>query len=530
MTAFDILDIAALVLVSFCVATASLISAIYFYKREDRIGPGFNPHEDEAAVFLFDHGLLVDATDKARTRLASSGNDGTPWFQLLHVLKDRFPAAEARLTRLPRGEKLDVWSSADGADNTRLEAEWRNGLLRVTLTEASMAEAMVTIDADNLHEMERDAALLRATTEDAPFLVWKTGPDGAVNWANQAYLALAEKTLDAGESLSWPPPRVFAGLKAVDEQSDPKHRRTSITLAGGEPVLWFDTEHHSLGAETLHFAVPADTAVRAEGALREFIQTLAKTFAHLPIGLAIFDRTRQLVLFNPALTDLSSLPVDFLSRKPRLNEFLDALRERRVMPEPKDYKSWRQRISALEVEAQSGTYQETWTLPNGLTYRVSGRPHPEGAIAFLFEDISSEVSLTRRFRTDLELSQSVLDVLPFAMAVFSHGGVLALSNTAYADLWGIDPRTTLGDISIADASRRWMTLCEPNPAWGDIRDFIAGAEDRAAWETMIRTTNGKTLTCRMTPLSGGGTMVAFEDPSAEGSVDILSHLPAASAL
>jgi hypothetical protein len=44
--------------------------------------------------------------------------------------------------------------------------------------------------------------------------------------------------------------------------------------------------------------------------------------------------------------------------------------------------------------------------------RVTGRPHPNGAIAFLFEDISQEVSLTRRFRTDLDLDRGILDDFP----------------------------------------------------------------------------------------------------------------------
>jgi hypothetical protein len=43
----------------------------------------------------------------------------------------------------------------------------------------------------------------------------------------------------------------------------------------------------------------ADSAVQAETALREFMQTLTKTFADLPIGLAIFDRSRVLADVQP---------------------------------------------------------------------------------------------------------------------------------------------------------------------------------------------------------------------------------------
>ena len=108
----------------------------------------------------------------------------------------------------------------------------------------------------------------------------------------------------------------------------------------------------------------------------------------------MFDAKRGLSLFNPALTDLTALPVDFLSARPTLHAFIDRLREARRMPEPRDWRSWRERITALEAASTEGTYLETWNLPAGQTWRVSGRPHPDGAIALMFEDITAEISLT----------------------------------------------------------------------------------------------------------------------------------------
>ena len=69
------------------------------------------------------------------------------------------------------------------------------------------------------------------------------------------------------------------------------------------------------------FALPADAAVRAERSLREFVQTLTKTFADLPIGLAIFDQSRKLQLFNPSLIDLTRLPTGFLTARPTLFDY-----------------------------------------------------------------------------------------------------------------------------------------------------------------------------------------------------------------
>ena len=179
------------------------------------------------------------------------------------------------------------------------------------------------------------------------------------------------------------------------------------------------------------------------------------------------------------------------------------------MPEPKDYGSWRQRITAVEAEAVKGTYAETWSLPSGKTYRVTGRPHPEGAVAFLFEDISSEVTLTRRFRTDTELGQAILDAVPEALAVFSQAGQLIQSNIAYSELWGVDARSVIGEISIIDASRNWTAACQPTPVWGDLRDFVGAVSERAEWAAEIAMKSGRSLDCRFVPLPAGRTLVGF---------------------
>src|SRR5699024_6571367 len=135
-----------------------------------------------------------------------------------------------------------------------------------------------------------------------------------------------------------------------------------------DPVRWFDCHLRPASEGRMVFAVTADSTVRAERSLREFVQKLTKTFADLPVGLAIFDRQRNLQLFNPALIDLTGVATGFLTARPTLYAFLDRLREARMMPEPKDYPSWRNKIISLEAAAASGHHVETWTLPGGQTY------------------------------------------------------------------------------------------------------------------------------------------------------------------
>jgi PAS domain-containing protein len=148
---------------------------------------------------------------------------------------------------------------------------------------------------------------------------------------------------------------------------------------------------------------------------------------------------------------------------------------------------------------------------------VTGRPHPGGALAFLIEDISAEISLTRRFRAEMETGQAVIDSLPEAIAVFSASGSLALSNDAYARLWGADPSTFIGTFGIVDATRSWSEKCAPSPVWGDVRDYVSNFSDRTDWNATVNLRDGRSLNCRFAPLAGGSTLVGFSLAETSGS-------------
>lgn len=457
----------------------------------------------EPTVFLFDDRTLVDATAPAWALLQATPVRGDEWSRLSAFLAPRFENFEARMGRLAEEVVIELAGSGDAP--LRLRAEYHEGLARITLSDLASEGQAVLVDGMSQRALEDEVTSLRKAVDSAPILVWREDARGDIVWANRAYL-LQSGALEAEDELTWPLPALFEA--APDAKAAPTVRRARIERNGKAP-LWFDC--HSLPAAdgSLHYALPADTAVSAEISLREFVQTLTKTFAELPIGLAIFDRQRQLQLFNPALIDLTTLGADFLSARPTLFAFLDRLRDARMMPEPKDYSSWRQKMAELEKAAASGRFEETWALPSGQTYRVTGRPHPEGAVAFLIEDISSEVSLTRRFRSELELSQAVIDAMDEAIAVFSTAGVLILSNRGYAHLWGTDPGTTLGEVGIGEAMKTWEAQGNPDPVWAEARDFVTEIGPRASWEANAGLRDGRSVACRFVPLAGGATLAGF---------------------
>lgn len=508
MEQVDFTLVAVILATTFAIAFGALFIVAGFDSRRTKRASIFLGDTDEQIVFLFDDERLLNASVSARGVMDTAPKAGNDWARFLAVFLPRFPQLQSDIGALADDEKM-TFESVDGA--AVLCAEWRNGLARITLIDSESTTEQIGLDKHSFVAMERELETLRATTEHAPFLAWREMADGTITWANNAYIELADR-LDPDTIIPiWPPKRLFDTLEMAKSIGGKGMRRMPLRLPGlDEDVRWFECHRAPIGEEALYTAIAADAVVRAEGELREFVQTLTKTFAHLPIGLAIFDRNRQLALFNPALTDLTLLPAEFLSMRPTLASFLDRLREKQMMPEPKDYITWRQQMAALEAAAQHGTYQETWHIPTGQIYRVTGRPHPDGAVAFLIEDISAEISLTRRFRAELETGQAVLDTLDEAVAVFSANGTLTMTNAAYTKLWGEDYEASPNEVSILDASRAWHEKCAPSPIWGEVRNFVGSTGERAEWEADARLWDGRRISCRFAPLSGGSTLVAFQ--------------------
>ncbi len=458
----------------------------------------------DTLVFLIRNRSLCDMNFAGARWLESFASQEDRLQKLVTAISSRFDHAETLV-----GPEQDVRAiSRDGL--LQVVSEVLPGRVRIKISSRDR-ETPSAEDVHRLDAIETELETLRANTEQAPFLVWREAADGTPIWVNRAYLDEVAKRCGPDRSLSWPLPRLFPDLK----RGAPK--RVSLTDERTGDEDWFECHGAPVGRDTLFTAFDANAAVGAERRLREFTQTLTKTFAELPIGLAIFDRSRHLALFNPAFTDLTDLPAGFLTARLSLVDLIDKLHERRMAPEPKDYKSWRQSIAELEATAEDGTYSETWALPGNRTYRVTGQPHPDGAIAFLFEDISAEMALTRQFRADLETSQAIIDSLGAAIVVFAPDGAMIQSNKAYRRLWELSEDDALAGTTIVDATRQWHKRTLPTPVWGELRDFFLGNDGRADWSASATHRDGRALACRFLPLPGGTTLATFEVQSAEGA-------------
>lgn len=488
------------IIVVFMCAGAAVIAGLAFLGGAAAPASTMAQPGPQGLHFLFCDLDLEHATDQARNVLRKEQAE-TDWHALRAALKSRFPGLpDADALREMKSMTLHAAALNDPAV---LHLDREQEMTRVVIEDDFLTDASAV---HAIKSLEAELDTLRLAAIDAPYPIWLADAAGEVQWHNTAYAALAEIARPAQDPMTHPLFRF--------EPKDMREKRTvrvPIKVEHNATTEWYNVTATRSGSNVIYHAVDINAVIQAEVAQRNFVQTLAKTFAHLSIGLAIFDRNGQLALFNPAMVDLTSLPVEFLSGRPGLLSFFDRLRDNRVMPEPKNYSSWRQEISDMIAAATHASYQETWTLNTGHTYRVSGRPHPDGAVAFLIEDITAEVSLTRNFRAELELGQSLMDTFEDALAVFSSAGVLTFCNSAYRTMWKMDPDCSFADVTIVDSMKEWQSQSAPDPAWADMRDFVMKVGERAPWEADVTHVKQGRIVVRLSPIASGATVIRFTE-------------------
>lgn len=470
-------------------------------------------HEGEdATIFIFDEKDLLDATPSAQRLLTGSSFPDKPWYALMERLAGRFENLEDRLGELAlSGYVVLSGLPRTGAQPISLRAELRGGLTRITLVNPGRENKMHLGDVLTMHALDSELVELRDAANAAHFPIWRLSTTGEVTWANSSYMEMLFRTPVSGEVLDWPFRHLFDVTNAKADPKDKPLRRFAPDRSG-----WFDVTIRPVDEGVVCYAVPADTIVLVEGALQDFKQTLTNTFAELATGLAVFDNSRRLQLFNPALAKLIDVPIDFLLKRPALFTLLDGMRDRNMLPEPKDYKSWRRQMVDLEAMSTRGEYQENWHLPNGKAFRVVGRPYPNGAVALMIDDITDQIVRDRLSRMELDLALTILSRIDEAVIAFSPLGMPIFTNEAYRSLWGHDPVAEAGTSGAIEVLEAWRAQSAPSLIWSEVEALMNGAKADIGAQT-IDLLDGAGLTCRAQTLPDGGIGIFFRRVNASAS-------------
>lgn len=481
-------------ILEFLGAAAIAWAAIWALSRGRSVAKAGLAQHSGSVAFLFDGVDLINATQPANDLLRSGNAQLTDLDRLIDLLEPRFPNLRLKLAQVEELGQVSLHAMEGASD--LLIAETHNGYLRVLLsTDAQTSAASLADEIKSLAQLQ-EITELRAISDECPQLIWRENRDGSIGWANRTYLDLAQA--QSGQDI-WPPVPLFTDLEPGTEGSPPEPTRHAIMVKGDKDPRWFEVTSIHCNEKILHAASDVTDQVRAKDIQRDLTQTLTKTFAGLSVGLAVFDRNRQLVLFNPALSDLTGLNPSHLVVRPSVETFLDLLREKRITPEVSDFSKWRKQMAELAFGPDARDHVEDWDLFDGRSYQVTCRPFPNGAIAVLIEDVSSDHALATQLQSALRLGQEALDGISEAVCVFSDQGALLLENEPCTKLWGESE-----EVSLEAELARWRRQCAPTRKWDDLLKRVRTFQLGKGFAFTAQRNDGRTVQITARPTSLGG--------------------------
>ena len=469
----------------------------------------------DGAVLMVSDGLVHQASVEARDLLGDC--EQTPIVRVLEGFL-RTKSAEARdaVNRLEMtGDPVNmlVYDRADRA--FELIGAPAGGMIRLIFRDAGFLDTRLKAVEERLSAADAmvqtqnwERVTLRNLVAEAPIIAWNRSPEGQINWAD-GEIRTRTSAVTATEAVDL----IVARTKLSTQPTlagEPQKSRIEIVLnEGAESVALHVVEVVRANGDRIGFATDAGTAASAERTLTRFVQTMTETFAHLTVGLAIFDRNQTLALFNPALVQMWQLEPSWLARRPSLRDIVDELRASRRLPELQDFHKWRAELLSLFDNTEAADYEELWHLSNGSNIRVLARPHPHGSLAFIFDDVTERMRLEQRYRHSIDLRRVTLDRLNEGIAVFGSNGLLQFINQAFHEIWGTNSETVYAAMHI----RQFIPLCQQlsreHDVWKQLHSFVTGEEHRREWETQIETHAGYVLNARFVPLPDGSTMAVF---------------------
>jgi|GEM_PF-202270 len=503
-----------------CLSFLTACVAVFLFRRmtvddPSRIGSASELLLSTNSAFLFSDKKLVFMTSKGRALLDKLGGATNSWDKLRKQLVSHSEALGPKLDALTRnGTPFFETVLSDDGITRDVEGRPQSGFVIVSIEQWSAEKRRIkssekTAPVDAMQPNEMAFALGQTGLP-----LWSRSKNGDLLWSNEAFKELAFGS-DPHDQAT---PRKMPAFFALPEQDAAVIARRRISLGtGAEPnqtQSWYNIhEHVTPDGSIFGYAEGADDIVKVETTLNRFVATLTESFAQLSTGLAIFDADRRLTIFNPAIADLMQIDPSWLASRPGFRDFMSRVREGQMMPEQKTAADWKRRIRQIEKEAGQGTLSEKWVLPSGQTFKVSGRPHPHGAIALMIEDISTHISLERQYQSEIEQSRATLDFLTEAVCVFDTTGAMVYANSACAELWGFDAKDAVDHLNIVKATADWGAACKPTPVWGDLREFVTSLDQRAAWTADIALENGPALSSVFAPLPDGSTLAIFTNTS-----------------
>lgn len=340
-----------------------------------------------------------------------------------------------------------------------------------------LSEDMLTIN-----RLEEDKKLLGEKVSNLETLIntlniplWLRDEKSNIIISNKKYndiAGLEKAQSESPEGLS--ATAAIARELAQNAQAHNKAQHKSVNL-----VVNGESKHFEL-TETPYHRGNDLNRIGTAGALLDIteLDEVKRTFAihqnaHLEVlsalgtAFAIFNTRQKLIFHNKAFANMWNLSADFLDKSPSYSEFLDKIRENRLLEEVSDFRSYcrnEEKVFKDLIEPK----EKLLHLPDGRTFRRMTAPHPNGLI-FAFEDVSDRLAATRTVNEMVDVQQKILDNVDDAIIIFSSDQRLKYFNKKYQSLWRINAEKLQKSFFLSDVLEEQKIFFSNAANWENLK-------------------------------------------------------------
>jgi signal transduction histidine kinase len=369
--------------------------------------------------------------------------------------------------------------------------------------------------------LSEELASHKALLDALPIPVWFRDTEGRLKWVNRSYVAAveapkADEVIDQQrELLETRQRRAAEQALAVGET----FRRRLQTVLGGERRS-FDTIVVPVARASAGAVIDTAPLENVQDELSRQMAAHERTLDRVPAGVAIYASDQRLAFHNQGFRELWGLDPVWLESRPRLGEVFDHLRQKRLLPEQADYRTWREnQVKAFE---NSEWIEDWWHLPDGRTVHVVTDRRTDGGVTYLFDEVTERLALESRYNALINVQRETLDNLREGVAVFGSDGRLKLFNPAFAAIWQLS-----GDLLEVGphVEEVWNACKHVLPAdgepWATAHRAVTGVfETRETFEGKVSRPDGMNLAYAGVPLPDGGRLLTFIDISDSKRVEM----------
>lgn len=366
-------------------------------------------------------------------------------------------------------------------------------------------------------DLQNHRNILSEAFNALPFPVWLRGADLRIRACNAAYAealhSSADEAVAQGTELVYEKSPRDARVLAASARAAGKERKAcEFVVMNGRRRKVEASEIPLSDQRTLGFVRDISAEQELQDSLAANIAAHNGVLEHLKTAIAVFDADTRLRFYNTSFLNLWDLEEKWLDGAPTYSHFLDTLRDKRRLPENRDFAAYK----ARELKNFSSLVSETVEiihLPSGIALCRTIIPHPQGGLLMTYEDVTGHLTMERSVTVLNETQETVFNHLREAVLLFGRDGRLKAANDAYKSLWNLQET---GALTVPEVIEKQMAFFETDTNRDALKEQLTGVITTHSGEVFqILRPDGKVLEFSAYSVPGGGVFVSYADATNE---------------